>query len=56
MDNAIEVPDWSGVRIEHAIVVWLDSDPCIQSVVNGEGRMINDWQMTINLCGGGKVY
>lgn len=56
VDNAIEVPDWSGVRIEHAIVVWLDSDPCIQSVVNGEGTMINDWQMTINLCSGGKVY
>ena len=56
VDNAIEVPDWSGVRIEHAIVVWLDSDPCIQSVVNGEGTMINDWQMTINLYSGGKVY
>ena len=57
VDNAIEVPANPGIRIEHAVTVLLDSDPCIQSVINGNGTVISPgWMSAINVYDGGSIY
>ncbi len=51
--NAIEAPANAGIYIEHAVTVLLDSNPCLQSVLNGHGNKLNSMKSQINIYDGG---